>query len=320
MRVLVTGANGFVGARVVQVLRDRPDVNVVSGVRRLGVHCDAIIGEQRELGDLAQASFDISQFSDIDVVVHTAARVHVMQDREADPLLAFRRANVEALKSLAVVAALAGVKRFVLVSSIKVNGEETLPGRPFNAEDEAAPADPYGISKYEAEQVLRQVCEGSSMEWVVVRPPLVYGPGVKANFMRLMQSLGRGMPLPVGSLHNRRSLVALDNLVDLLVTCLSHPQAANQTFLVSDGDDLSVAALTEHLSQLLASRSWLLPIPPSCLRAALRMAGRSAVAQRLCGELRVDIGKTHSLLGWQPPMAVKEALALTAAHYLEHHR
>lgn len=318
MRVLVTGANGFVGERMLQRLLGMSGVSVVAGLRGSGALNDAVACERCVLGDLTTASFSAAQLDDIDVLVHTAARVHVMRDIEADPLVAFRRTNVTALLRLAEAAAQAGVKRFVLVSSIKVNGEETLPGRAFTAGDVPAPMDPYGISKHEAEQALRQVCESSGMEWVVVRPPLVYGPGVKANFQRLMRTLGRGLPLPIGALRNRRSLVALDNLVDLLVTCLTHPRAVNQTFLVSDDDDLSVVALAERLARLLGSRSWLLPIPATYLRAALRLIGRAGVAQRLCGELRVDIEKTRALLDWHPPVTVDEGLARTVTHYLEH--
>lgn len=317
MRVLVTGGNGFVGRRLLHKLLGMPGVSAVAGLRNQRALELDLVCEQRVLGDLATASFSAAQFSGIDVLVHTAARVHVMQDVEVDSLLTYRQVNVAALRRLAEAAVQAGVKRFIFVSSIKVNGEETLPGRVFTAGDVPAPKDHYSISKYEAEQALREVCENSDMEWVVVRPPLVYGPGVKANFQRLMRTLRRGLPLPVGALRNRRSLVALDNLVDLLITCLTHPRAANQTFLVSDGNDLSVVELTEALAQLLGSRSWLIPIPAAFLRVALRMIGRADVAQRLCGDLRVDIEKTCSVLDWYPPVAANDGLALTVAHYLE---
>lgn len=320
MRVLVTGANGFVGGGVLRALVGRPDVRAVAGVRDAGVFVSAASCEHCVLGDLAYAQFSASQFTGIDVLVHTAARVHVMRETDVDPLQAFRQANVQGLQALATAAAAGGVRRFVFVSSIKVNGEETPPGVPYTADDVPAPVDPYGVSKHEAEQALRRICEDTGMEWVIVRPPLVYGPEVKANFLRLMQSLESGMPLPVGSLQNRRSLVALDNLVDLLVTCLSHPQAANQTFLVSDGGDLSVAELTALLSRLLSSRSWLFPFPAVLLRTALAVIGRVAVAQRLCGELRVDIEKTRTSLGWQPPVSVEQGLSCTVAHYLERAR
>ena len=318
MQVLVTGATGFVGRALLRRLIGEQGVRVIVGVRHVDpLRFEGLSCEQRLLGDLAERHFYPELFQRVDVVVHTAARVHVMEEREVDPLTAFRRVNVEASIRLAEAAAEAGVKRFVFVSSVKVNGDETLPGRRFTAEDKPLPVDPYGISKHEAEQALRQVCERTGMEWVAVRPPLVYGPGVKANFQRLMHSLQRGLPLPLGALHNQRSLVALDNLVDLLVICLDHPQAANQIFMVSDGDDLSVRILAERLARLLGSRSWLLPVPAGCLRGGLAMIGRRGVAQRLCGELRVDMNKTCALLGWKPPITVDGALTRTVAHFLE---
>ncbi|NMY13971.1 SDR family oxidoreductase [Pseudomonas sp. WS 5019] len=316
MQVLVSGANGLVGAALLRRLTREPAVQPVAGVRVLAsgdLHC-----EQRALGDLAEGRVPAKALRGIEVVVHTAARVHVMEESEQDPLAAFRAVNVEGTRALLKAAAQTGVRRFVLVSSIKVNGEVSLPGRPFSEQDAANPQDAYARSKWEAEQLVQAFCEQHGMEWVVVRPPLVYGPGVKANFQRLMRTLGRGLPLPIGALRNRRSLVALDNLVDLLVTCLTHPRAANQIFLVSDDDDLSVVALAERLARLLGSRSWLLPIPATYLRAALRLIGRAGVAQRLCGELRVDIEKTRALLDWHPPVTVDEGLARTVTHYLEH--
>lgn len=317
MRVLVTGATGFVGRALLQRLSRVQGVTPIAGVRRVdALSPDDLACEQLSLGDLVQELVAPELLQGIDVLVHAAARVHVMNERDAEPLAAFRRMNVAASIRLAEAAARAGVKRFIFISSIKVNGEENLPGQRYTAEDTPLPVDPYGISKHEAEQGLREVCERTGMEWVVVRPPLVYGPGVRANFQRLMQSLQRGLPLPLGALHNRRSLVALDNLVDLLVTCLDHPLAANEIFMVSDGDDLSVCILAERLAWLLGSRSWLLPIPVSWLRGSLATIGRGGVAQRLCGELCVDMDKTCALLSWQPPITVEEGLTQTVVHFL----
>lgn len=318
MRVLVTGATGFVGRALLQRLSRVQGVTPIAGVRRVdALSLDDLACEQLSLGDLSQEQVAPYLLQGVDVLVHTAARVHVMSERDVDPLAAFRRMNVAASIWLAEAAARAGVKRFIFISSIKVNGEENLPGQRYTAEDMPLPVDPYGISKHEAEQGLREVCERTGMEWVVVRPPLVYGPGVRANFQRLMHSLQRGLPLPLGALQNRRSLVALDNLVDLLVTCLDHTNAVNQVFLVSDGDDLSVRVLAERLAFLLGSRARLLPLPSWALRGGLSLIGQAGVSQRLCGELRVDMAKTCALLGWQPPITVDEGLTQTVAHFLE---
>jgi nucleoside-diphosphate-sugar epimerase len=219
---------------------------------------------------------------------------------------------------LAEAAAAAGVRRFIFISSIKVNGEATLPGAPYTAEAQPAPADPYGISKLEAEQGLRALAADTGLEVVIIRPPLVYGPGVKANFLSMMRWLHKGVPLPFGAIHNRRSLVALDNLVDLLVTCIDHPGAANQTFLVSDGEDLSTSELLRRMGFALGRPARLLPIPSRLLDVAAAMLGKTALAQRLCGSLQVDIGKTRELLNWSPPVGVDEALRKTAEHFLEH--
>lgn len=317
MRVLVSGANGFVGRALLQRLLALGGINAVAGLRR----ADTLVGgelpcERCVLGDLAVAAVSPESLQGIDVLVHTAARVHVLDEAATDPLAAFRAVNVMGMLRLATAAAEAGVKRFVLISSVKVNGEETPPGRAFSAADRPCPGDAYGLSKWEAEQALQALCERTGMQWVIIRPPLVYGPGVRANFQHLMGSLARGLPLPLGALDNRRSLVSLENLLDLVLTCLAHPAAANQTFMVSDGDDWSVAELARHLAHSLQRPARLLPIPRSWLRSGLQLLGRGAVAQRLCGELRVDIGKTRTLLGWQPEHAVAEALRKTAEDFL----
>jgi UDP-glucose 4-epimerase len=235
-----------------------------------------------------------------------------MADKAADPLEEFRRVNVQGTLNLARQAAAAGVRRFVFISSIKVNGEATQLGRSFTADDAPAPLDAYGVSKMEAEQGLRELAAQTGMEVIIIRPPLVYGPGVKANFAAMMRWLQRGVPLPLGAIHNQRSLVALDNLVDLIVTCHTHPAAANQTFLVSDGEDVSTSELLRRMGQALDRPARLLPVPQSWLKLAAAMVGKSDVAQRLCGSLQVDISKTRQLLSWTPPLSLDQGLKRAA--------
>ncbi|AOF87746.1 3-beta hydroxysteroid dehydrogenase/isomerase family protein [Hydrogenophaga sp. RAC07] len=248
------------------------------------------------------------------MVLHLAARVHVMDDPSADPLTAFRQTNTAGTLHLARQAAAVGVRRFVFVSSIKVNGECTAAGQPFTATDAPAPQDPYGISKMEAEQGLRQIAAETGMEVVIIRPPLVYGPGVKANFASLMRAVQRGIPLPLASVtHNRRSFVALDNLVDVLITCVDHPAAANQTFLVSDGEDLSTTDLLRRLGHAMNKPARLFPVPPSLLQFGANLLGKGDMAQRLLGNLQVDIDHTRNTLNWTPPLSVDEGLRRAVA-------
>lgn len=314
MKVLVTGATGFVGSAVVECLATSSVWQPVQGLRREPVtppaHPWAVMGELSPDSDWYEA------LRGCRAVVHCAARVHVMDNPEADPLATFRRANVQGTLNLAHQAAQAGVSRFVFISSIKVNGEQTAREIPFTAEDEPAPSDPYGISKLEAERGLLSLAEETGMEVVILRPPLVYGPGVKANFASMMSWLDKGVPLPLGAIHNRRSLVSRSNLVGLIVTCLGHPAAANQVFLAGDGEDLSTTELLRRMGQALGKPARLLPVPIKLLELAAGMAGKQAIAQRLCGSLRVDIRKTQQLLGWRPPVSVDEALNETAKAYL----
>jgi len=260
------------------------------------------------VGEINVATGWGSALRDVNVIVHLAARVHVMHDTATDPLTAFRTVNVGGTLNLARQAAAAGVKRFVFISSVKVNGESTPPGRAFTEADAPNPQDAYGQSKHEAEQGLRQLSADTGIEVVIIRPPLVYGPGVKANFAALMRAVQRGWPLPLGAVHNQRSLVALDNLVDFIVTCITHPQAANQTFLVSDGQDLSSTELVRGMAQAAGVPARLLPVPVWALQAGASLLGKGDAVQRLCRNLQVDTSKARSLLGWAPPVSVEEGL------------
>lgn len=306
--ILVTGATGFVGGAVVRrLVAEGAASRVAVAVRRSGVAWPREV-KAHVVGDMAPLTDWSVALADVSAVVHCAARVHVMQDRVADPLVEYRKVNVQGTMNLARQAAEAGVRRFVFVSSIKVNGEATETGHPFLASDAPAPLDPYGVSKMEAEQALREVSERTGMEVVIVRPPLVYGPGVKANFASMIRWLHRGVPLPLGGVHNARSLVALDNLVDLLVTCLTHPAAAGQVFLVSDGEDVSTTELLRRTAHAMGRSAHLVPIPSSWLEWGASLLGKKDVAQRLCGSLQVDIEKTRRLLGWRPPLTLDQGL------------
>ena len=306
--ILVTGASGFIGKGVVaRLLAEDVSQKVAVAVRRDNRQLEERV-VPHVIGDLESVIDWSIALRGINAVVHCAARVHVIEEKSRDPLEAFRRANVQGTLNLASQAAAAGVKRFVFVSSIKVNGEMTQLGSPFKADDEPAPLDAYGISKMEAEQGLREIARQTDMELVIIRPPLVYGPGVKANFAALMRWLQIGVPLPLGAIPNRRSMVALDNLVDLIVTCLSHHAAANQIFLVSDCEDVST---TDLLRRMGIAAGWpvrLVPVPANWLKLVALMIGKQDVAERLCGSLQVDVEKTQRLLGWVPPLSLDEGL------------
>lgn len=307
-RILVTGANGFVGGAVVRRLLATGSL-VAGAMRRPS---DAKWAVQSP--ELAAADWRML-LAGKDAVVHAAARAHVLNESAADPLAEFRRVNVEGTLNLARQAAEAGVGRFVFVSSIGVNGVRSQ--RPFRETDVPRPSESYAVSKLEAELALVEIAARTGMEVVIVRPPLVYGPNAPGNFRRLLKLTASGLPLPLGAIHNKRSFVALDNLVDLIVTCTDHPAAANQTFLVSDGEDLSTTELLKRLAAALGKRAHLLPVPAWLLTAGAALVGKPEIAQRLCGNLQVDISKTHELLGWSPPVSVDEGLRRTAEHWLK---
>jgi UDP-4-keto-D-QuiNAc 4-reductase len=318
VKILVTGATGFVGRRVVQRLREEGHTlraATRSAVTDLPPGVD-VVG----VGSISADTDWQPALDDIDCIVHAAARVHVMRETAPDPLAEFRRVNRDGTTRLAAQAAEAGVRRFVFVSSIKVNGERSEPGRPIDADDPPAPVDPYGISKLEAEESLLEIAGATGMEVSIVRPVLVYGPAVRGNFLAMLRWLDRGVPLPLASIDNRRSLVALDNLVDLIRVLLDHPAAANQRFMVSDGEDLSTPELLRRTAAALGRSARLIPVPPPMLRWTARLAGRGAVASRLCDSLQVDIGTNARLLGWTPPVGVDTALAETARDYLSRSR
>jgi len=313
--ILVTGTSGFVGQSLCSAL--------LSGgysIRAAARLADSVPAVDRlevvTIGDIGSRTDWSTVLKDVDCIVHCAARAHVMLETAADALAAYRAVNVDGTRRLAEQAVESGVKRLVYLSSIKVNGEQTSTGVGFTATDFAKPEDPYGISKWEAEQALYEVSGRTGLEVVIIRPPLVYGAGVKGNFLSLLGWLNRGIPLPLGAIHNTRSLVGIDNLVDLIITCIDHPAAANQTFLVSDGEDLSTTDLLRRLGKALHKPSRLLPVPASVLEVAAQLVGKKAVAQRLLGNLQVDISKTRELLGWSPPVSVDEGLQKTANWYL----
>lgn len=314
MRVLITGASGFVGGRLVKVLAEKTSFELYASARRQIENCPATV---RIVEDFSSETDVVAAVEGMNVIVHAAARVHVMNDSSHDPLDAFRKVNVEGTLNLARAAVAAGVKRFVFVSSIKVNGEGTLKGVPYSAGDTPAPMDPYGVSKREAEQALRELAAATQLEVVIIRPVLVYGPGVKANFLNMMRWIEKGIPLPFGAIHNQRSLVSIDNLVDLISVCIEHPAAANQTFLVSDGEDVSTTQLLRKMAHALDKRSYLLPVPSFLLEAGASLIGKKALSQRLCGSLQVDITKTKELLGWTPPVNLDQALRNTASAFQE---
>ncbi len=267
------------------------------------------------VGEIDSETNWVDALRNIDVVIHLAARVHVMKDTSADPLAEFLKINLHGTVNLAKQAANAGVKRFVYVSSIKVNGERTSETAPFTGLEKPDPQDHYAISKWQAEQALRRIAQEANLEVVIVRPPLVYGPGVKGNFSSLLAAIDRGIPLPLASASNARSLVYVGNLVNALITCATHPAAAGQTYLVNDGEDVSTAVLIEKIASAFGRNSRSFHFPPTLLRAAAALAGRSSQIDRLLGSLRVSSEKIRGELSWSPPYTLEQGLRATAEWY-----
>jgi nucleoside-diphosphate-sugar epimerase len=309
MKVLLTGASGFVGKAVLKTAFQR-GLNIRSVYRSLDFaegNPEAVL-----ISGLDSAADWCKALQGVDVVIHTAARAHIMEEEAFDPLAEYRRVNVEGTLNLARQAAAAGVRRFVFISSIKVNGEATVLGVPFTADDTPAPEDAYALSKTEAESQLRHVAQETGMEVTIIRPPLIYGPGVKGNFASLINLVRRGLPLPLGDVtRNRRSLVGLQNLVDLILVCAEHLRAANQIFLVSDGEDLSTTELLKKISNALGRSPRLLWVPPVVITFMAGLVGKKVISQRLIGSLQVDIHKTCELLDWKPSVSIDEGLRRT---------
>lgn len=316
MRFLVTGANGFVGKPLCAELL-RKGHTVRAAIRSTARLPDGV--EVVAVGNIDSDTDWTEALRDVEVVIHLAARVHVMKDSTADPLAEFFKVNMHGTQNLAQQAVRTGVKRFVYVSSIKVSGEETSGEQSYSEQDFPAPQDPYGISKWEAEQALWQVAQETGLEVVVVRPPLVYGPGVKGNFAQMMRIIARGIPLPLALVRNQRDLVYLGNLVDALITCATHPAAAGQTYLVSDGESVSTPELLRRLAEALGVSSRLFPLSLAFLKLAGKLTGKSAQVERLLGSLRVDSGKIRRELGWRPPYTLGQGLYVTAVAFAANH-
>jgi nucleoside-diphosphate-sugar epimerase len=312
MKILVTGANGFVGSALCAELRRR-QYNVRAAVR-------AAKPAQQQFETIAVGEIDgttdwHAALDGIDTVIHLAARAHVMHETAVDPLAEYLRVNLHGTENLAQQAVLTDVKRLVYASSIKVNGEQTFPGHPYSEASTPAPQDAYGVSKWQAEQALQRIGQEGHMQVVIVRPPLVYGVGVKGNFIRLVQAIDQGLPLPLAGADNQRSLIYLDNLVDALITCATHPAAAGQTFLLSDGTDVSTAQLIRKIAHALGKHNRAFYFPPALLRMAAILLGRKDQADRLFGWLQVNDSKIRSELGWMPPYTLEQGLQATAEWY-----
>ena len=311
-RVLVTGATGFIGSALVKSLNSSSNFEVRGAVRGKTLESDA---SSITVGDLTQFTDWAPALDGIDVVVHSAARVHIQNDSASDSLDEFRKVNTFGTLNLARQAEEAGVSRFIFLSTIGVNGTRTTDRR-YDADSDVAPQSPYAISKHEAELGLLEISRHSRMKVAVIRPPLVYGPDAPGNWGRMVHWLWRGTPLPLGAIHNKRSYVGLDNLVDLVTTCIDHPAATNQIFLVSDGADISTTELLHRVSESLGKKARLFPVPAWLLKLGAYAIGKQESVHRLCGSLQIDISKTRELLNWNPSVRLQDGLQRSAEHFL----
>ena len=316
--ILVTGATGFVGSALCQYLL-RQGYHITAIVRSRHHSISRAI-KQVVVSDLGLKINWVGILQGIDCVIHLAGRAHIVKEVVADPLDAFRHINTRATLHLAQQAIKVGVRRFIFLSSIKVNGEKTPLHQPFSVTDNPAPLDPYGISKYEAELGLQEMVVSTRMELVIIRPPLIYGPHVKANFLTMMKWVQKGIPLPLGAVNNQRSLLALDNLLDFILLCIVNPKAAGQTFLISDGNDLSTTELLQRVAIALRKSIRLVPIPTSALIIAGAALGKRDISRRLCESLQIDMSHTKKRTAWKPPITVDEALQKTANIYLKNYK
>lgn len=304
MKILITGSTGFLGKFLCQYLSTK-DYSVIAHTRTPQVFSQS---------NIENINFDLNEnleeldLDGVQVVIHCAGRAHVMNETASSPLEAYRQINVEGTLNLAKKAVQSGVRRFIYLSSIKVNGEEATQQKPFTAEDSINTDDPYGLSKYEAEQALKQLAQETGLEVVIIRPVLIYGPNVKANFKSMISLASKKFPLPVGCLNNKRSMVSVYNLADLIEACLSHPNASGQTFLASDQDDISVKQLFEKLASLQNNKLIKLPVPKNLIFLLASLVGRSAMASRLCSELVVNTSKNTQVLGWKAPYSTEQSL------------
>lgn len=315
--ILLTGANGFVGQHLGAYLVNQGH-RVIATSRRSDVVFDYIPAHVVQVGDIDAKTDWTATLEGVEVIIHLAARVHVMREKAADPLMEFRSMNAEGTLRLAQQAAETGIRRLVYLSSIKVNGEGTI-NHPFTEQDETIPKDPYARSKWEAEQHLMDVASHTGLEVSIIRPPLVYGPGVQGNFLSLLGLATKGWPLPLASIHNRRSLVGIQNLCNLIELCTHHPRAAGEVFLVSDGLDISTPELMRLLARLMSRPCRLWPFPTSMLAAISKLLGLQGVWERLAGSLQVDISKARQQLGWEPPVPLEQGLADTVDWYQKTH-